>query len=269
LTASGSAEAVFFVKEALCAKLEKCSMGRYAMGVIRFFVEDLSSVAVGQTLKLPADECKHAKVLRVRESEQVELLDGKGHRYAGSFSNGAIKISQTNFFEPPAAPIVLAVALTQSSTFETILNEATQLGVSRIIPLKTDHCASWGDPKRIQRKLERAQAQLREATKQSGNPYLPVLDPISPLDESFFDNLGSASFFVGALTHDSEPLACQIALGDSNFGFIGPEGDFSAREYELFRKHKAMLIRLGFQVLRSEVAASALLVLLNDRLGRF
>lgn len=261
----------FFLSQwVLCAatKLEKKLSRPYAGGVIRFFVEDLSAVEVGQKLTLPSDEAKHAKVLRVRDGEAVELLDGKGYRHSASFSKDGLSITKTNFFERPAKPLVLAMALTQGGSFETILSQATQLGVSRIIPLKSSHAAALGDPKRAQKKFERYSAHLRESCKQSGNPYLPTLDPFTSFDQNLLKSLDDATLFVGALTDDSQPLTKQLGNTNTAVAFVGPEGDFSRAEYELLREARAYFVKLGAHVLRSEVAVDSLLVLLNDRLGR-
>lgn len=217
--------------------------------------------------RLDPEEIHHlVRVRRVRPGEPVELLNGRGKvghakvvRAGGRSLEMALE--RVSSIEQPALRLRLLVALPKGKTFPTLLHKAVELGVSRITPLVTEHVEAL--PERAGKKQERWESVLIEAVKQSGNPWMPLLDPptglpaVLPVADS-----GHVQRVCAALQPDTRPL-WQL-LGDPLQPrgvlevFVGPEGDFSGAEYDQLRQVGCHFVSLGPLVLKVETAASLL-----------
>jgi 16S rRNA (uracil1498-N3)-methyltransferase len=121
-------------------------------------------------------------------------------------------------------------------------------------------------PERAQKKQDRWESVLIEALKQSGNPRMPGLD--APVDlEQALSSPNGAPRLCAALQPDARPL--WNLLGDPLKPegpievYVGPEGDFSEREYTRLRESGCHFISLGPLVLKVETAASLVIGVLQ------
>jgi 16S rRNA (uracil1498-N3)-methyltransferase len=216
---------------------------------------------------LEREEVHHlVRVRRVRVGEPVEILNGKGdialcnvqgvEKHAVSFS-----IRDINHVEPPRLRRHLLVALPKGKTFPALLHKAVELGIDEITPLLSDNAEV--EAGRTIHKQERWESILVEALKQSGNPRLPVLNVPSRILEALGPGPTIAQRICAALQPDAVPL--WDLLGDSLKPegivevFVGPEGDFSQREYATLRQASCHFVSLGPLVLKVETAASLIM----------
>jgi 16S rRNA (uracil1498-N3)-methyltransferase len=138
-----------------------------------------------------------------------------------------------------------------------LIREATAIGVGEIIPLATEHAAVKMDREAAVKKQLHWDNIAREACKQSGNPVLPAIGLPQKIEQINF----SRPTFLAALRRPTTDLFRHenlVKSGAINL-IIGPEGDFSEREYRFFSEKNAHFIRLGPHILRSETAALYLL----------
>jgi len=235
--------------------------------------------ASGGELTLAPDESSHlVRVRRARVGEPVAVLDGKGGVADGTLSadsSSASRLRIDKITRHPAPPSrTLAVGLPKGDTFSEIIRQATELGATAVQPLYTAHTEVHLEPDRAARKLERWRATALESCKQSGNPWLPAIH--APLDlAKWLKTLPvkdeKTLHLVAALTPNSIPisqlqtvnrkpetsgsLSPSAPLSLSPFIIcIGPEGDFSPAEYQLFEQSLFTPIRLPGHVLRVETA---------------
>ena len=212
---------------------------------------------------LEPEEIHHlVRVRRVRPGETVEVLNGRGAvatcRVAGSDSKHVnMETQSVRTVDKPALQVHLLVALPKGKTFPAVLHKAVELGVSRITPLVTEH--SEVHRSRAGQKHDRWESILIEALKQSGNPWMPVLD--SPTDLSgALAAQSSGQRICGALQPDARPLWQLLGSELERSGvlqvFVGPEGDFSECEYAQLREAGCLFATLGPLVLKVETAAS-------------
>jgi 16S rRNA (uracil1498-N3)-methyltransferase len=218
----------------------------------------------GDTLpELDRDELHHLiRVRRVRPGERIEVLNGLGAIGTARVEEVGSKHLdwQIEGIEQAKAPGLsrhLLVALPKGKTFPALLQKMTELGVSEITPLLTDN--SEVPPERAGRKSDRWETVLIEAVKQSGNPWLPKLNaPISLTDALSAEN--ATWRICAALQADALPLRDVLLDRPLETGmvevYVGPEGDFSDREYALLRERGCQFVSLGSIVLRVETAAS-------------
>lgn len=223
-----------------------------------------------QPPNLSDEEIHHlVRVRRVRVGESIQLLNGRGNVGRARVvdvdpDNFTIDLDAVNVVDAPNPRISLHVGLPKGKVFPSILHRAVELGVSEVVPVLTDH--SEVSAERGQSKQDRWRSVLIEALKQSGNPYLPEL--ASPMTfEQALDYSAESSRLVLGLVPDAVPiksLVPSVRQGASTVSlFVGPEGDFSEKEYALLRECGSQMASLGPLVLKVETAAVVALGILQ------
>ena len=221
-----------------------------------FFAPDLTPAAAAYTL--PEDESKHAvRVLRLRETDPVELLDGRGHRYQARLLDAnprrcQLQVMAHELVRPRAYVTHVAVAPTKNlDRMEWLVEKAVEVGVERLSFLR---CAR---SERRELKLDRLEKIAVSALKQSGQAWLPQLDELTDF-AAFVAGVAPETTFIAHLADDERtPLAGVVAARPSCCVLIGPEGDFTPAEISLARARGIRPVTLGASRLRTETAALA------------
>jgi len=234
-----------------------------------FFEGNLSGSVI-----LCAEESHHLiSVRRARVGEAVTLLDGKGTRALARIEEASAKHARLNVeevcsIERPCAPIWLAQAMPLGKTMDIIVQKAAELGVTRIVPLCTERSELRLDAERTRRKLAKWRSSAVEAVKQCGNPFVPQIDDPAMVEELFTLPLPPVRL-VCSLESGAQPLLAALSSVSPGQGLIvaiGPEGDFSQREYAAFGKNDFLPVTLGPLVLRADTAAIAALAVASEAL---
>jgi len=222
----------------------------------RFFVPD--GIEIGATIALSDEERHHARVLRVRDGEEVELFDGRGRNFVARFSENGVFVLKETVNREPATAIHLAMSIIQLDKFELVLQKATELGVQSFLPVITDRIELHFE--RVRGKEERWRKIVLEAVKQSGRSRIPPVEQPIKFDEAM-QREGSKIVF------DADAPPSTTDKRQPTTLFIGPEGGFSKRELELARNAGATFERLGPRRLRAETAALAAVTIISARSG--
>jgi 16S rRNA (uracil1498-N3)-methyltransferase len=203
-------------------------------------------------------QMKH--VLRFEVGDTCVLLDGKGGHASGTIETmdkKAIILKLIDFekFEKPARKIALYVAIPKKpATFEIILQKATELGVTDIIPIITDHCQI-----REIRNEKRLLYIIKEATEQCERLFLPKFHPILKF-EKFIESPPDGVILTGdARMHDIKLGEMKIDSGKNISLVIGPEGGLTDKELADIHRIGGKIFVLGDTVLRMETAVIAAL----------
>ena len=227
------------------------------MRLHRFFIQTpITENTFDITDKELVHQWKH--VFRYNVGSQVVLFDGSGADFLCLISSlrnlgATVEVLQ----KKPTADITqrkniwLCVALLKKDNFDLVVQKATELGVSNILPVLCEH----SEKRKLN--LERMQKIAIEATEQSGRGDIPVIHPPQTLAEIFqtgilpqekvvFDPCGVP--FKQYLASTSQ---VSFAL------FVGPEGGFSEKEIVFLRSYNVPVVSLGTQILRAETAAIA------------
>lgn len=233
---------------------------------MRFFAAPGSLVA-GDVVALDEAETHHAEVRRGKEGDPVELLDGVGTVAAATIISvgkqwAANIVSVTLMPEP--TPLVLALGAGDRDRFLGMAQQCAELGITRLVPLETERSRQV-ETRMRDAAVEKARRRVREACKQSGNPWLPIVDELLPLNGLGITGSGLRWFFgdpggaqLEAL-HPAEPVGW----------VIGPEGGFASVEVDwLIERLDARGVWLGPHILRFETAAVAAAVLTLQLRGR-
>ncbi len=211
------------------------------------------------------DEFHHAaRVARVREGEDVEVFDGRGHAATGKvaqLAKGVLRVIVGRHIDARESPlrVELAAAIIQLDKFELVLQKATELGVASIVPLLTDRLEVR--PERYRGKEERWRKIVFEAVKQSGRASIPSIAEPAKFDE-IAGKEGLKLLFDAAEAPDAAPeRAAALTI------LIGPEGGWSEREIALARERRCVFQRLGPRRLRAETAAITAVSIVTAKFG--
>jgi 16S rRNA (uracil1498-N3)-methyltransferase len=215
------------------------------------------SLAAGAVVALDEDESRHLTVRRAEPGREVQLLDGAGTRATGqlSRSGGAWSVTVGEVFrEPSPVSVTLAVGAGDRDRFGLLVEQATQLGVTRIVPLLTEHTVGVSTRLR-EGHLDRLRRRVREALKQCGSAWAPEI--ADPRDLStFLADLPPGARWLADPDGGSRPrLEATVPLTIA----VGPEGGFTMAEQRALRGAGFLVVRLGRHLLRFETAALAAL----------
>ncbi len=152
--------------------------------------------------------------------------------------------------------LTIAQSPLRSDAQLTLVEKATELGVSKIYPVYTDNCALSKDMAAA--KTEKWQKTMFEASKQCERANIPVCERVTLLEEIPLDEFDKVIVF--AERNENVTLKEFIDQNPINENgrvliFIGPEGGFSDREFDWFKSQNLPLVTLGRLILKAETAA--------------
>lgn len=158
--------------------------------------------------------------------------------------------------------LTIAVSLVNEQKFDLILQKLTELGVSKIIPIKTERSIIKIDDKKAMKKLERWQTICKEASEQSHRNKIPKVENIMTLKELVKEN--HELKLICSLKKESKNIKEYLSKNTNDILFIiGPEGGFAPEEEKYLLESKFMPITLGKRVLRVETAAIYVASIIN------
>ena len=228
--------------------------------MIRFFIEpeDLDS----ERIVLAKENAAHAKVLRIKEGEQVLVCDGNDKECVCTvveINNGeyVLQVQERRVSESEAAVNVsIYMAFPKADKLEHVIQKATELGAYEIVTFPSARCVSKPDDKSLKKKLERWQKIAASAAEQSGRGRIPRVVVLS----SFSDALKRASSAdLAIMFYENEhATTLRMALESSDFRSVsmlsGPEGGLEPKEVEMAKDAGLRICTLGKRILRCETA---------------
>ncbi len=238
----------------------------------RIFAPDLSTATADVTLR--ADEAHHlVRVRRLGVGQRVRLFDGAGGEWEGRLTiatrDRAI-VTIDRQVEPAAEPpvrVTLVIGLLKGDQMDTVVRDATALGVAAIAPLASAHVAvparAWRDDAARDRWTRIAIA----AAKQSGRAVVPQIGAVRSLDAILDLDPGAAVLVaVEPAASGLPPMSIETAPAAA-LALVGPEGGWSANEIAALAARGACAVSLGPRTLRAELAPAVLLSALWTRWG--
>jgi 16S rRNA (uracil1498-N3)-methyltransferase len=202
------------------------------------------------------DEDAHhlARVLRLRPGEEVIVADGAGHWARTSWQgDGALEPLRDRAgvggdgkvqFEPPTEPaLTVAFAPTKGERPEWVVQKLTELGIDRIVPLRSERSVVRWTGARAAATVTKLRRVARDAAAQSRRVWLPEVGDTRPFGD--LPSLGAPGEVVLAqLSGDRPTLAHRVVA-------VGPEGGWSGDELA----SGLPTVGFGLSVLRAETAA--------------
>ena len=214
---------------------------------------------------LPAEAARHLKVLRPKDGEEIELFDGKGRWRVYSFGGDRDvaaplrAASQTFQTSQTSQTLTLFACVTKGSRWDWTIEKATELGVTRIVPVISERTIVRIPKGERAAKRERWMRIAEDAARQSDAKWLPEICEAVDFKDAL-PLVRETTCFIGALTNPpSPPLVRAIEQSNNrtieHFSvFIGPEGDFTSEELAALMEI-ATPTSFGPTILRAETAA--------------
>jgi len=235
------------------------------MSNIRLF--SLESLSINLKSKLDKSQSHYlTKVMRIKVGENFSLFNSNGE-WSAKITEISKGIAEFILIEKLrqkeiAKEIWLAFSPIKSNYFNFMIQKATELGVTRFIPIIFDRT--------IVRKInkERLEKIIIEATEQSNRITIPTLE--KPQNLKIF--LNSYSKKIDLVFTDLNTTKKKLEVNnDANkpiCAIVGPEGDFSEKERELILNFKSVRpININQNILRAETATISIISIISYTLS--
>ena len=229
------------------------------MSNIRLFYRE--SLSLNLTATLDKSQSHYVnKVMRIRENEVFSLFNSSGEwevKFLG-ISKSIVEFNVTkklrqkeNFKE-----LWLAFSPIKSNYFNFMIQKATELGVTKFLPIIFDRT--------IVRKInkERLEKVIIEAAEQSNRIQVPNIEDSQNLN-NFLDTNDVDLIFTD-LNSNKNKLDLKKLRNKPICIVVGPEGDFSEKEREEILSYKGVqAIKINENILRSETAVISAISIIN------
>ena len=226
----------------------------------RFFVtpEELQS----DILELTGENAQHAKVLRLKEGEQVLVCDGEGRECLCAIRNvssGLVELDVVTRQDSESEARVKAsvyMAFSKGDKLEHVIQKATELGACEIVAFPSARCISRPDEKSLKKKLERWQKIAASAAEQSGRGRIPQVIVLGSYKEALARAAQADKAILFYENERATTLRMALEAGDytSISMLTGPEGGLEEKEVAQAMEAGLQVCTLGRRILRCETA---------------
>ena len=201
-----------------------------------------------------------SKVMRIKENKIFSLFNNGGEWEAKitSISKSIVEFNVTKQLRQKENPkeLWLAFSPIKSNHFNFMIQKATELGITKFLPIIFDRT--------IVRKInkERLEKIIIEATEQSNRIQVPNIED-SQILNNFLDKNDVDLIFTD-LNSNNKKVDLKKLSNKPTCVVVGPEGDFSEQEREEILKYKGVqAIKINENILRSETAVISAISIIN------
>jgi 16S rRNA (uracil1498-N3)-methyltransferase len=233
----------------------------------------------GALLELPPAQGQHlARVLRLAPGAPVVLFNGEGGEFEGVIEDVrkaavAVRLGAHHDIERESPlDVTLLQGIARGEKMDLILQKATELGVSRVVPLTCVRSTVRLGGETSARKQEHWQAVVASACEQCGRNRIPEVGTPASLAVATQTVRAGLKLLLRP-DEDSSPIASLVqAYGAAGAMpgialLVGPEGGFDPAEVTAAKMAGFVSCRLGPRVLRTETAGLAALAILQSMAG--
>ena len=211
---------------------------------------------------LTGENAQHAKVLRLKNGEEVLVCDGAGREALCTISDvspGQISLVVQKRLESEteaAVKVSIYMAFPKADKLEHVIQKATELGAYEIVAFPSARCVSRPDEKSIRKKLERWQKIAASAAEQSGRGRIPEVLTVGSYAEAL---ARAATADKAILFYENErATTLRMAMEEGSFTSVslltGPEGGLEEKEVKQAQDAGLQVCTLGKRILRCETA---------------
>lgn len=238
----------------------------------RLYIPD--ALIPGANLELDDERFRYAaRVLRLRAGDELTVFNGSGGEFMAviaEVSRRTIVLSvgahRERDVESPLQ-VNLVQGVSRGERMDLVVQKATELGVQRVTPVLTERSVVRLEGDKSGKRREHWEKVAQSACEQCGRNVVPVIDEPQPF-ASWLASAGASDAQRAVLRPGGEQtlagLNCQAKRWQL---LIGPEGGLAKAELEHAKEAGFVPCALGPRVLRTETAALAALVILQDRFG--
>lgn len=205
------------------------------------------------------------KVMRYKNNDKIEIVYEKKVYLCNIDNIDLLELSVIDSYKEDRElniELTVAISLVQEQKFDLIIQKLTELGVTSIIPLKTERSIVKIDSSKEERKKLRWENICKEASEQSHRVTIPKIYNIMTMKE-LLKNKKELNL-ICSLNDRTKPLEEYLNNNIKDVLFvIGPEGGFSPKEEEFLINNGFNGTTLGKRVLRVETAAIYIASIIN------
>jgi len=231
------------------------------MSNIRLFFPE--SLSLNFESKLNKSQSHYlTKVMRIKIGESFSLFNKNGEWLAkiNQISKGIVEfcIIEKLRQKENIKEIWLAFSPIKSNYFNFMIQKATELGVTKFIPIIFDRT--------IVRKInkERVEKIIIEATEQSNRINIPLLEKPQNLQKFLTNNSRKIDLIFTDLNASQKKLEINKRANKPLCAIIGPEGDFSENEKKQILNFEGVrTIKIHENILRAETATITVISIIN------
>jgi len=249
----------------------------------RVYVPDLAEQRAAfeenpkKEILLREEEREHLRSRRLRDGDEVVVIDGKGARAAAMLTRGGAAIAllpSKKIFSSssalassprpvlpgePANRVVVALACAEPARIEWAIEKGTECGAAGFVLVDAErsqrsHVAALSSPSR----LERLRKIAVEATKQCDRTIVPSVEGPKSTGDFLGRVRGETLIVLDPAGRESAQRSGAAVVA------IGPEGGFASGEISLFAEKSPVFLSLGPRILRLETAVVVALARLVD-----
>lgn len=225
------------------------------------------------------DVCHHiTRVLRMRVGESLRFSDNENYFYEGTITEinkDSVEVAVDDYYtieDEPKLSVTLIQCLPRGDKMDQILQKATELGVTKVLPVESENSQVRLKNKAAD-KQDRWQKIVNSAAEQCGRGRIPLVGLPCSLKEA-----------MASLDEDCAILFCYEREENNSFRktvemfkaktdkvalVIGPEGGFSEREADLIIEAGGHSVTMGSRILRTETAGPTALAVLMYEYGEW
>jgi len=231
-------------------------------------------VVIGKEVMMKGPPLEALRFQGGRVGSLVTLTDPEGNDFRGR----VIRLSEAeaSIFIFDAFPsstessleIILLQALPEKERMELIIQKATELGVSAIVPFQSERSVSLKEREAKQKKAHRWQDIAVKAVKQSRRAKVPWVGECRSFQE-VLEGCRGDGLKILLWEKEGEDLknVLKRQFTKKIYAMVGPEGGFSEEEVRCAKKEEFIPVKLGQRILRTETAAIVLVGILQYELG--
>ncbi len=240
------------------------------MRIPRIYTDQI--LACEQNILLENTAATHInRVLRLKTGAELTLFNGLGGEYKAIIESAdkrrvTVKITRHNARESESPlDITLAQGISRGERMDYTIQKAVELGVTRIVPIKTERCTVKLDETRSKKRIAHWQKIIISACEQCGRNQIPMIENITTYEKWLAQPHNALNLI---LDPNADSRMTQLKKPSTTINLtIGPEGGFDNKELTLAQTHQYTGIRLGPRILRTETAAIAALSVLQSLWG--
>jgi 16S rRNA (uracil1498-N3)-methyltransferase len=231
-------------------------------------------IDIGKEVLIKGPPLEALRFQGCRAGRLITLTDSEGNDFRGRVLRLSEKEASILPFEAFQSPIesplevVLLQALPEKERMELILQKVTELGVSTIIPFKSERSISLEEREAKQKKSHRWQEIAVKAVQQSRRAKVPHIEPYCSFQEALnFCGQDGIKIILWEKRGASLRETLRINCSQKVYAAVGPEGGFTEEEVAFAKDKGFVPVKLGQRILRTETAAIALMGILQYELG--
>lgn len=227
----------------------------------------------GDKIYVGGKEAYHiTTVMRLEKGDRISAFDGTGKEYFGIIEevkrrNIVISIHTTKErLSCKKCSITLAQSIPRKGKVDFIIQKAAELGVDKVIPMVTQRSVVKLKEERIPEKVKRWEKIAQEAAKQCGRSTITGIEDCVDFSKVIQKSKKYDLVIMPSVGHIQRQKLKGLMMGFSGKSImllIGPEGGFDPSEIDMARRSGVAFVSLGENILKSDTAAIAAIVMIN------